>query len=929
MSKEQGMDMREHDVLCVGIDLGTTNSVLATINVKPNGDLVSRVESVPRTHDICAGVGGKAVLSSKRESTLPSCVYYREENSFEPLVGGFAKHQYTLRPHLVAKSVKSQMGSSRVTGLAEDVPDKTPAQVSSRILKHLLKETAAIYRRKEITDAVITVPANFDPVMCKATLDAASLAGIKVTNDDGSSRPVLLSEPNAVIYDFMNQSQNGEISSDILDLSTKKNVLVFDLGGGTLDITMHEICRRGIGNGVLKIKDLATNRYTLLGGDDFDEAIANVMYQRYLKQYEDAPSAHAKLVKEKEVIMAQLRSYAESLKISLNERCGTTYTSGWDDEEDEIRLDVGGGMGGIGYAYGDSFTKEEVEEILSPFMAEHLKFSDFRRISEIKETRNIIYPVLDVLEKTLQKLKAEDNTTEEVTVDAVIVNGGMSKFYMIRERLTRFFGFEPIVVLDPDLAVARGAAVYHYYLHKYQVLQDDMRLVDLSAQSIPEHNNSMEIQWGSSILNDSLYLGVRNNGVQQIIPTGAELPYRSEVMTGFSIEPGQNMICIPIKSRNLDGTYRTIASGKITFSQKYPAGAYVAFQISMGNNKVITMKAWTSKDEQGQVKLEEGVAEIAIGQMDNNKKYRINAPGGSELNPANELHNLANLCMNHEAARAEKKIELAKRISQRVKLICAAGNKAAFAEPLLEELGNASCEELRHRLFTIARTLGTGWTPAQLKKLAARCMDQISGELMGLASSGLKVSTNIQAILALTVCGNPEQLKRLEKLYGNSRYLQACLYVHGRTGTGMEWLHSEFNKAVAAALKSQGNHLQFSAYAMSHAVKASGALEHNVSLCEDVTGKLVKCIQSGCLTNEALVSAILALGWICDQRTTVSPMKPALLKEASQVTENLGTYYDVLAVMKCEKAAAVAHKLIQGTDLNQEEEEFLLTKLEM
>ena len=274
----------EHNDLCVGIDLGTTNSVLATVNLKANGDIVSKVVDLPRAVDVYNSAAGKARLNMQKQPLLPSCVYYREERGYEPLVGDFAKNQYALRPHLVAKSIKSQMGSAHAEGLADEIMDKTPAQVSARILQHMLREASKIYRT-EIKDAVITVPANFDSVMCQATRDAAALAGIQITNKDGSERPVLLSEPNAVIYDLINQVQNGEISNHIIDLNSEKNVLVFDLGGGTLDITMHKIKRREDCPDVLKVDEIATNRYTLLGGDDFDQAIADVMFEHYQKQY--------------------------------------------------------------------------------------------------------------------------------------------------------------------------------------------------------------------------------------------------------------------------------------------------------------------------------------------------------------------------------------------------------------------------------------------------------------------------------------------------------------------------------------------------------------------------------------------------------------------------------------------------------------------
>ncbi|MBR4027061.1 MAG: Hsp70 family protein, partial [Lachnospiraceae bacterium] len=682
----------EHNDLCVGIDLGTTNSVLATINVKPNGDAVSKVLEIPRAIDMYNTVSVEAKLTTTRKPTLPSCVYYRQERNYEPLVGDFAKVQYPLRPHLVAKSIKSQMGKRVAEGLSSDIPDKTPAEISARILKHMLDAASKIYRCK-ITDAVITVPANFDSSMCKATRDAAELAGIKIKNEDGSERPVLLSEPNAVVYDLINQIQNGEISSRILDLKEKKNVLVFDLGGGTLDITMHEIKRREDLQDVLKVNEIATNRYTLLGGDDFDEEIAKVMYERYLKQFASHPEVVAKLKQQQQVIMPQLKVYAEHLKLELNSRCGEEddYSSGWDDDDDEVSFTTGGNMGGIGYSYDDSFTQEEIEDILNTFMANHLQYDDYKRIDKITDTRNIVYPILDVLHKASEKMG-----TDNVVVDAVIVNGGMSKFYMVTDRLKRFFGLEPIVALDPDQAVARGAAVYHYYLHKYEELQDDMKLVeqmqddtnadiskidDIFEQKVTAFPTksiipSMAIEWGQNILNDSLFLGVKNGAVHQIIPTGVGLPYTSEMMTGFQIEPGQNMIAIPIKSRNLDGTYRTIASGNITFKNKYRNGAFVAFMIHMGSNKVITMKAWTSQDIKGEEKLEEGYVEIAI---DNNERVGIKskfiAPKGTELQPKAEINNLIQLCKNYEKGKKKEKGSIAKRITTSVENICNAGNK--------------------------------------------------------------------------------------------------------------------------------------------------------------------------------------------------------------------------------------------------------------
>ncbi len=417
------------------------------------------------------------------------------------------------------------------------------------------------------------------------------------------------------------------------------------------------------------------------------------MYERYLRQFANRPKIAQAVKQKEEVVMPQMRVYAEHLKLDLNERCGEDYSSGWDDEDEEIELPVGGSMGGVGFAYDDTFTKGEVEAILSVFMAPDLVFEDHKRLAKITSTRNIIYPILDVLHKAAEKLD-----TDDVQVDAVIVNGGMSKFYMVTDRLREFFGFEPIVALDPDLSVARGAAVYHYYLHKYDQMQDDMRILGEEVPAAPRK----VIEWGKNILNDSLYLGVKNGAVHKIIPTGAAIPYTSEKMTGFMIEPGQNKIAIPIKSQNLDGSYRIIANGNISFREHYVNGAFVTFVIDLGINKILTMKAWTSKDQTGTEQIEEGYAQIAIDNGERSKiKAKFMAPSGSVLQPKAEVNNLLQLCQNYEKTRnKQEKSTLAKRINACVGGICSASNKKEFAQVILDalgstdgEIGRASCRE--------------------------------------------------------------------------------------------------------------------------------------------------------------------------------------------------------------------------------------------
>lgn len=934
----------EHNDLCVGIDLGTTNSVLATVNLKANGDIVSKVVDLPRAVDVYNSAAGKARLNTQKQPLLPSCVYYREEHGYEPLVGDFAKNQYALRPHLVAKSIKSQMGSAHAEGLADEIMDKTPAQVSARILQHMLREASKIYRT-EIKDAVITVPANFDSVMCQATRDAAALAGIQVTNKDGSERPVLLSEPNAVIYDLINQVQNGEISNHIIDLNSEKNVLVFDLGGGTLDITMHKIKRREDCPDVLKVDEIATNRYTLLGGDDFDQAIANVMFEHYQRQYATYPEVVRKLQQEKKAIMPQLLNYAEELKLELSERqrADSDYSADDDFSWYDEKFDVGGNMGGIGYSYDDSFTQEDVEKILQPFMGQSLQFADYKKIDSLQDTKNIIYPILDVLQKSAAKLAGE------VKVDAVIVNGGMSKFYMVINRLREFFGLEPIVALDPDQAVARGAAVYHYYLHKYaQQMQEDMRMVGADApalQPLPGKaaapkaaaaaaQQRAAIEWGKNILNDSLYLGMLNGAVRELIAGGTELPYQSDYIKGFQLLPDKAEIAIPIKRRTFGNAYQTIGNGHLKLEHGYKDGAYVAIRVLMGSNKVLSMEMLLSSDVDMQQILEQKTAEIIIGggNLDASAtKLKFNPPAGTKLDVHNELNNLKNLCERKYTAKGNAQKDVINKLSQSSSSIAAAGNKAEFARPLLEMLCYSNNDELRLRLFTIARKHVAYWTEQQRQSLAKECLNQLQGVLQGFPYYGPKINVNIQAIYTLGCCGSKEQVAKVQPLAAENRYYTASLYALSKSRVAGSFVQEVFQRD--AYCESNKCNLQVTAHALGMALRledggrAAGLdVDQAVKdLCFIINNRTVLDVNY----SSEIVCCLIALAYACDQRFGGNTVSAASMELARQTLANLNRNYSTEVMMRLAKAAGVAYKMLDGESLSEDEEEFLLKKLEI
>lgn len=459
------------------IDLGTTNSVIAYGNIQ-NNMMKPVVLDLDRKNE----TGSKS-----RNLLLPSVVFYYKNNEGKMIadVGDYAKSRYGTRTGYVCKSVKSLMGTTDQVPLVEEIPDKTPSDVSAQILSYMVNSAKKRLFQNELNDIVITVPASFDSDQCQATLDAARKAGINTEN----MHDVLLYEPKAVIYDFMRMQECGEIPEDLLSLDEEKNILVFDLGGGTLDVTIHKVGRTE--KGVLNIKDLAISRYTLLGGDNFDELLAEDMLKRFEKSNEIKVS-----IRRKEEVMCKLRKMAEKLKIELSQAYDSARMSEV-DLPDDYEIEVMNVDLYDAYAFDDFYTKADIEKIVAPLMGYKYSMEDASKIQHMneKEVNNIIYPVLDVIDKCGKDIK----------IDAVILNGGMTKFYLIQNRLKDFFGFAPLTTSDPDLSVARGAVYYHYCLHKYNVRKQE-KSDEVKVTLTSDQNHAIAFHTGTILMIRSIWV---------------------------------------------------------------------------------------------------------------------------------------------------------------------------------------------------------------------------------------------------------------------------------------------------------------------------------------------------------------------------------------------------------------------------------------
>ena len=412
-------------MLFIGIDLGTTNSAIAWGGLDPR---VNRFR--PHIIEIDRQVDEYEV---GRDRLLPSCAYFSPFSPGSgPTIGDYAKGKIQEEPGCVAKSMKRFMYEGNRTFVGAGGTSWTPIEISASILRHLKNEASLMFEHIggfSNKDVVITVPASFESIMRDATILAANDAGFTIEDKN------LLSEPHAALHYFCNKRL-----PDSIDFSTPKRVLVFDLGGGTLDVSFHEVRE----SKRLDIEDLAVSPYTLFGGDDFDKRVA----EEFLAYY-NYPSSLSEL--EKKLLKFQFQAYAEDAKIRLNSQIiGSLRTNPVCEIRKQPTLPERSGLPKLPeFAYNLYWWK--YKEIIKPFLADHLDLKSIPCPSD-----NIISPILNVLDKGKEAL----NCTKRPKVDLVLLNGGMTRLIAIQQRLESLFGTKIVrYERNPDEAVALGAVI--------------------------------------------------------------------------------------------------------------------------------------------------------------------------------------------------------------------------------------------------------------------------------------------------------------------------------------------------------------------------------------------------------------------------------------------------------------------------------------
>ena len=344
----------------IGIDLGTTNSVVAVME------------------------GGKPTVIANAEGsrTTPSIVGFSKTG--EKLVGQLAKRQAILNPDKTIISIKRHMGEDYKKSI--DGKDYTPQEISAMILRKLADD-ASNYLGEKVTSAVITVPAYFNDAQRQATKDAGKIAGLDVLR--------IVNEPTAAALAYGLEKEKAE------------KVLVFDLGGGTFDVSILEI-----GDGVHEV--LSTSGDTKLGGDDFDEKIIDWLVAEFKKQ------EGIDLRNDKQA-MQRLKEAAEKAKCELSSVVETTINLPF------ITADANG--------------------------PKHLDMSLSRAKFE-----ELSYDLLERCKKPVEQA-IRDAGISKSEINEVVLVGGSTRIPAVQALVKEYTGKEPNQSVNPDEVVAVGAAV--------------------------------------------------------------------------------------------------------------------------------------------------------------------------------------------------------------------------------------------------------------------------------------------------------------------------------------------------------------------------------------------------------------------------------------------------------------------------------------
>ena len=531
----------------LGIDLGTTNTVVARSFVDSNDKLITEVVQM----------GQMSNDNWEKYPTLPSMVYFDDDGI---IVGREAKRQREWDAENVVTNAKRFMGTQKkwkIDGDSYEAKD-----IAAMVLQHC-KKTIDREGNMNYDTVVITVPASFNPDQIADTLRAAKQAGF---SDD---QVIIKHEPTAALLSFIDSEARKSRDERYIDFSETKRILVFDLGGGTCDTSVIDV---QVDQNEFHFTEKGIGRYQELGGIDFDAKLATGLLNAYFEQEQIFEGDISD--EEKEELYVKLRIAAETIKekISSNIYAKMSMDDNVDVESIKVKHNIPGFRNGKPYRI--SITKAEYDQYTKDLYIDN--DVHYKKFEDMDKNKNII----GVIRKTL-----EDYGIKKSSIDYAFVTGGMSQFLTVKQKVKEYLGCPVITPENPMEAVARGASIYQYY--KIREDKDEGTGVEVEKKVGKKGEGIVD----TMMLAEAILLDMNEGLPRVIIPKKTVVPYEGEIIGEFkTTSPSGVKLNIYAAENEYDSSMRIQKNLEKRFIYPVESGTPFDIKYKINENKAIDIK---------------------------------------------------------------------------------------------------------------------------------------------------------------------------------------------------------------------------------------------------------------------------------------------------------------------------------------------------
>lgn len=584
----------------IGIDLGTTNSTVSVSNLTLRGDIEATTLRVTQI--------GEDGLNIIEEESLPSVLYVEEGGT--NYVGHYAKRMNSVYTDRVIKESKRFIGEDRKWVI--DGEDYYPDKVASFFLDMLKKQVEKYYNDEKVDGAVITIPANFHFQHQQATRNAGVLAGFE------KDKIHMIPEPTAALLDFLNEEGKLDVTARRINLTNgAKNLMVFDLGGGTCDVSILSVEEDAQGG--IDIQELSISQYMELGGRDFDQEITKMLFLKYLAA---TNTTQKSLLAQygKPTLINLVECFVDIAERAKKRFSSQVFTSRKDYFAHAAEFDT--------LVYREqlpaALLPQELVQTISITKAEYdaaIKTLLYKEFS--KDGLDIESPILNALEEARLGAMSLDE------IDAVFLVGGMTYYPTIQLRIHEIFNkrIKPLQSLNPMLSVSRGAAIYH------------QQLGAIRYNSVDELEKAPVVTTKGTVIANTVpsnvFIDVAGGDPIALLEKGQSLPYEKTFKDQFYVSGIDNGISeittmrLALFTAPNAKSIRTkkLKEARIEFKKPIKKNSKLVLKVTCDEERDVKLRAWLDDDPTEMLEVHIGAKEYSE----------------EEINRLKELHSKVNV----------------------------------------------------------------------------------------------------------------------------------------------------------------------------------------------------------------------------------------------------------------------------------------------